>query len=734
MAAWTCLCAALSALALVWAGAAEAQSPLELVRERVRASDAEGALALIAKLPPELAAEPGVRYLAARLYERQDKFREALASLPREGERLPPRIVRDVAERRARLLARTGRCSEARWMLAVLAQRDGPDAELSQRASDCAREQGDAALALVLLRAVRGRAGQRFAVRFSLAKLLVQTGDAAGAIRELRELYVETPEHSRNGEVAALLETLRPNLQLSTEERLTRAEHWLEAHRHAEALQELQSLEPESRALRARLAHVRGLILFRTRENYDEASRLLAEAEALGGQVHAEDAFMAAQALARANKDAQAVRAYRAFAKRYPRHRKRFEALHDAAWLELRHDLRGGEANMRKVMRDAERRRDREAVTAASWELAFHAFAHDRCDKALPLFESYAKTSDVAMIKARGLYWAGRCALASKKRARGIELLREALRVEPLHYYSLLARSRLVSVGVDPGPPFDVTEQEVRRAAETAPAAEPLELPADVEFYLRLGLREDALAALEAQERSVRDGMASDSLVALSEAYHALSEYSRPYHLAERERDDVLLEAPVGLARPVWDALFPRPYLEAARHAAEQAEVPEALLYAIMRKESAFNPNVVSYADAIGLMQLLESTAKATATTLAWTNFDRSLLYEPNINLLLGAHLVGALLERYRGQAVPAIAAYNAGEHRVDPWLSRGARAGSSLELDRFVEDIPIDQTRNYVRRVIGNWARYRYLEDPVGWPLDLPLKLTVRGRKGRSR
>ena len=83
--------------------------------------------------------------------------------------------------------------------------------------------------------------------------------------------------------------------------------------------------------------------------------------------------------------------------------------------------------------------------------------------------------------------------------------------------------------------------------------------------------------------------------------------------------------------------------------------------------------------------------------------------------------------------SVPAIAAYNAGEHRVDPWLKRGAGGGQTVELDRFVEDIPIDQTRNYVRRVIGNWARYRYLENPAAWPVDLPLTLTLRGGSRQS-
>jgi soluble lytic murein transglycosylase len=711
-----------------------AQAALDTIRTRVEAKDFAGALTLVTQLPPELANRPDVRYLTARLYEDQDKYLEALAALPKESTGLPTRVIRDIAERRARWLARTGRCAEARLMLPVLAERDGPDAELTLRAADCAVNQGDAASALALLRNVKGAGSRRFAVRFTLAKLTAQTGDRATAIKDLRALYIEQPEHSRNSEVEDLLRTLVPNLRFTDDERLDRAENYLEAHDHEAALAEIELVKPakDDKRLKARVLHLRGLELFRTRANYDEASKVLAQAAALGGAPRAEDAYMAAQALARADKDAQAVRAYRAFAQQNPKHPRAREAVHDAAWLELRHDMAGGEAHMKAFLKDAEKRKEREFATSALWELAFYSFTKKHCDKAIPMFEKYAQTSPVAMVKARGLYWAGRCALMAKKRALGIEHLKNALAVEPLHFYSLLSRSRLLSIGVDPGLPFGITAAQATTAAAGAALMEPTRLPDDVQFYLRLGLRSDALSAMQRQEVAIREGMTGDSLVALSTLYQSLGEFTRPYILAERERDNTLKDPPVGTTRPVWDALFPRPYADDVAYAAEEADVPVDLVYAVMRKESAYNPTVVSYANAIGLMQMLERTARDQAEELGWKQFDRPMLFDPSVNVLLGSHFIANLLARYRGQPVPAIAAYNAGEHRVDPWLKRLSKAGGPVELDRWVEDIPIDQTRNYVRRVIGNWARYRYLEHPAEWPVDLPLTLTLKpGARG---
>jgi soluble lytic murein transglycosylase len=720
----------LLALAALGGERASAEPALDPIRELVRAKDYAGALQSIAALPRELAERADVRYLTARLYEEQDKFKDALAILPKDQSSLPRRVVRDIAERRARWLARNGHCADARLMLVSLTERDGPDAELSLRAADCFSNQGDAASALALLRGIRGAGSRRFAVRFNLAKLLAQTGDRNAAIRELRALYIEQPEHSRNSEAESLLQSMVPNLKWSDDERLQRAENWLEAQQHETALAEIESIKPakSDKALRAKLLHLRGLVLFRTRSHYEDAAKLLGQAAALGGNQRADDAYMAAQALSRADKDEQAVRAYRAFAAANPKHRNAQEALHDAAWLELRHELRGGEKNMKAFLKSAEKRNERDLATSALWELAFYYFTKKRCDKnTIEMFERYAQTSNTAMVKARGLYWAGRCSLIANKRAQGIDFLKSALAVEPLHFYSLVARARLVSIGVDPGLPFGVTADQVVAASANQPDIAPVPLPEDVQFYLRLGLQADALSALQDQESSVRAGKTELSLVALAKAYQALGEYSRPYHLAERERDEAVRDAPLGPSRPIWNVLFPRPYAAEVAYAAEETELAPELIYAVMRKESAFNPSVVSYADAVGLMQLLERTAKSVAEDLSWKEFARPMLYDPEVNVLLGSHYVANLMERYRGQAVPAIAAYNAGEHRVDPWLKRAAKGSGNIELDRFVEDIPIDQTRNYVRRVIANWARYRYLEHPAEWPLDLPLMLTVK-------
>jgi soluble lytic murein transglycosylase len=359
----------------------------------------------------------------------------------------------------------------------------------------------------------------------------------------------------------------------------------------------------------------------------------------------------------------------------------------------------------------------RDLARAGRFELALRAFERRRYRDAERLFGETVREAASPMDRARGHYWAGRAAEARKRTADASASYREALAPEPLGWYALLARGRLRALGADPGAPFDAASSA--RAVPVATPAPAPALPEEAAFYARLGLREDAVAALRgAESRCGKDEAGSAALVA---AYHALGEHARPHALVS-ERDALLRRPPAPDNAWAWAAAYARPHAAVVEAAAAQAGIDPALVHAVMRKESGFDPDVVSYADAIGLMQLLPETAAKVAAERG-DAYRREALFEPETNVRWGAHLLGGLA-REHGEPVLALAAYNAGSHRVEPWLAREGKRGR-IETDHFVERIPITQTRNYVRRVVGNWARYAYLADPArGWPFELPAQL----------
>ena len=143
---------------------------------------------------------------------------------------------------------------------------------------------------------------------------------------------------------------------------------------------------------------------------------------------------------------------------------------------------------------------------------------------------------------------------------------------------------------------------------------------------------------------------------------------------------------------------FPILYQQEFKEAALTTDQPLALLYAVSRQESAFNVLAVSSANARGLMQLIPSTANLTARRMGLSAPSTSRLHNPGLNIKLGSFHLSWLLKRYRGQTALAVAAYNAGEQRVDRW-TKGKKA---LPLDVWIEQIPFKETRNYVKNVLA--------------------------------
>ncbi len=501
----------------------------------------------------------------------------------------------------------------------------------------------------------------------------------------------------------------------TAQEKLERAERWLNAGREQAAADLLRGTPP--RSLRARWYHVRGLALFRMRNHYDEAARVLALGAAIKSDTQDFDAFHAARALARADQNSRAVVDLRKFARRFPTSRFAAEAMYLAAWLELRMGRSSALASMERFAHGPLARGEAAWKQEALWTLGYYAYAHGKLkDAERALTEAAAAASD-QMAQGAANYWAARAKHDGGDRDGAIALWTALIARDPFHWYALLSRARLVDIGVTPDPIAPSA------SASNTPAELPPPLPADVAFYAGIGLFADASTALQAQESSVRSATPPDqSLPTLVRAYHALHDHARPYHLTIAAHADALMTAWTPATDWIWRTTMATPHRAIVDREASAHGVEPAFVYAIMRKESAFDPSVVSYADALGLMQLLHGTAIKVARALGDTVPSRADMFRPAINIRLGTALLSQLRKELGSEPAFAMAGYNAGAHRVHQWR----KSVSAEELDRFVEEIPIEQTRNYVRRVYANWARYRYLLEPDREPITITLPLST--------
>ncbi len=158
------------------------------------------------------------------------------------------------------------------------------------------------------------------------------------------------------------------------------------------------------------------------------------------------------------------------------------------------------------------------------------------------------------------------------------------------------------------------------------------------------------------------------------------------------------------LDKTIMEIVYPKKYEEYVNKYSKEYNVDNLLIFAIIKAESNFNPNVKSKSDAIGLMQLLENTALELAKKQNQEITEQEL-YEPETNIKLGTYYFSTLIEQYKNTGV-ALAAYNAGMGRVNEWIQNEVIRVDGSDL----ENIPYKETNMYVRKILNDYEIYKDL------------------------
>jgi soluble lytic murein transglycosylase len=306
--------------------------------------------------------------------------------------------------------------------------------------------------------------------------------------------------------------------------------------------------------------------------------------------------------------------------------------------------------------------------------------------KAQRHFEALANVAETPIQRSRGEYWLARAheALGTPQEVAEARAAFQRAALQSTTFYGQLARARLggLDLPLRPAPPAAVGEardESVRM----------------VELYFAVG------------ERTLAASLAADAAKTLSSA----SQVAALAEVAQRRRDAKValtlgkLASYRGMA--IDDAAFPA--FGVPSFAALPGSASRSIVYAIARQESAFDPKAVSSAGAMGLMQMIASTARRTAQQTG-VGFDlKRLVDEPAFNAQLGAAHLGMLLGEHKGSYILAFAAYNAGGKRVKEWIDAyGDPRRKEVDPIDWVERIPFTETRNYVQRVMENLVVYR--------------------------
>ncbi|MDJ0895745.1 MAG: lytic transglycosylase domain-containing protein [Alphaproteobacteria bacterium] len=311
-----------------------------------------------------------------------------------------------------------------------------------------------------------------------------------------------------------------------------------------------------------------------------------------------------------------------------------------------------------------------------------------RPDRAFSHFRALHDAVEYPVSLARGAYWAGRALEAGGRPRQAQHWYGVAARYETTFY----GHTGAAAAGAAPpsslptGPALDATDA-VRFASQSLP-----------QVITRLSeIGQDKLVEVFFRHLS-RSPQGTDERLMTLVLARSIGRLDLVVVAGRHgERDHVILpQHGYPQVQPQWR--LPR---------AKRAE--PALVHAVIRQESNFNPRAISRAGARGLMQLMPATAKRVARKSRVRYARKKLTADPNVNLLLGSTYLDLLLERYRGSYILTLAAYNAGPSRVKKWIQQfGDPRDSMVNAIDWIELIPFEQTRNYVHRVLEAVPVYR--------------------------
>jgi soluble lytic murein transglycosylase len=539
----------------------------------------------------------------------------------------------------------------------------------------------------------------RAEMRLTLGDTLLRAARPDEAEEVFRRLWLEvpaTPESQRAKELLATIPTARP---FTTDELFQRAVTLYQLGRHATAIQDLTpfALVGSPREAQARL--MLGISAFNVRQ-YTQAIQWLEPLKDVPGPDRAEALFWLGRSAGRAGDSGRLAEYLTLVADAAPPSRRSEEALYLLAQSAADDGDSGkSRAYLSRLLQEYPKGT---WVDVALWLQGWLAYKQHDFPVAAASWGRLVVEESGSRWRIPALYWRGRALEATKKAHEAIQAYRTLLDTTPdQHYYRLLATERLAVLTrkkVTPGP--------TALAPQTQPAGTSNSLHAQKARALRaLGLTDEATDEWSEQVRTH-----PDERLGLAEACGAfldLGRYDKAVWVGSRILRPLFVQT--GGKPPIpgfWHCAYPLGHMEFVRLHAKQRGLDPYLVMALIREESGFAPRAVSRTGARGLMQLMPQTADLTARDHRLPPVAPGGLEVPEVNIQLGVNHFADLLRDLGGNSTLSLAAYNAGKQPVQRWVQR---FGFADEVE-FVEDIPFTETRNYVKRVLGSYERYKSL------------------------
>ncbi len=419
-----------------------------------------------------------------------------------------------------------------------------------------------------------------------------------------------------------------------------------------------------------------------------------------------------ARAYRKMDREDQSAVWYEKLMRAYPRHPKTQEILWLRAW-QLEEDGQYDRA-IQYYERIYTRFRKGSRLDESYIRHGLCRYNQKRYDSALTILEKFVNKLPQSPLLLAGYYWQAKCCLAMNRKNEAITILRLISRKDPFEYYAHRSRQLLLEMG-------DTSDVLIAAGyhgmqvlgwfdsiSQAAPERKELAVGDSIAFLCGLYLAsigdiEKAEFFLEPLELGFPGNLALQ--YKLARLYIQVDATAQAFRIARRLTWRIPMEFRSELPLEIYRLFYPAFYAGAISREAKRYGIDPFLISGVIRQESIFNPQIVSPAGAVGLMQIMPYTGKYIAEKND-AAFSVDSLYVPEFNIRFGAYYLHELLQRFGGNMVLALAGYNAGPHNAQRW----AKENRDKEIDLFVEDIGFTETRGYVKKVLANYWTYRFL------------------------
>lgn len=336
------------------------------------------------------------------------------------------------------------------------------------------------------------------------------------------------------------------------------------------------------------------------------------------------------------------------------------------------------------------------------WTLGWTYILANRYDEALRTFADYKAKFPDGDYLSNALFWTGKVDDKLGKAADRDAAWDELEATYPYNYFSYRARvlrnqPTVISSDIPNGnafPDLDADLAQTKISDQTR-----LDLIAELTW---LGLYRDAISNVKAMVEAYPQNAAVAMM--LADTYVEAGEPLRANAVLQRRFRTFIRHGGSGIPRRFWQILYPLAYWDVIQREGAKQNVDPYLIASIARQESIFEPKTVSNAGAVGIMQIMPGEAARIAAAAGLQPPTREQLFDPEINIALGAAEYAQKRSAMNGNDILAIAAYNAGTEPVGKWLAQTPVDDG----DSFVESIPFNETRLYVKTVLRNRFEYR--------------------------